>query len=234
MNRQLALQFDFQPQQTFASFYPAGNQEILEHLKRFAQYADELQIYLLGESGMGKTHLLQACCQMAGEQGKSIFYYDLKQTDENSADLFEGLESIDLVCLDNIECISGMKNMEQALFNFYNRHRDQDKQLLLAANCPPRYLPFQLPDLKTRMSWGLTLKLTPPDDDQLIEAFKYKAHALGFNIPNHIGNFLKNHYRRDLPGLWQLLDKIDRLTLTTKRKITLPQLKQLISDDETG
>ncbi|MEO1899038.1 MAG: DnaA/Hda family protein, partial [Methylococcales bacterium] len=115
-----------------------------------------------------------------------------------------------------------------AFFNFFNLHRDNNKHLLLSAHCPPQFLPIQLPDLKTRMSWGLTLKLKALTEEQQLNALRFKAHDLGFEIPLNVGRFLMTHYARDLPSIWQLLDKIEQETLAEKRKISIPFLKQIM------
>ncbi|HIF54939.1 MAG TPA: DnaA regulatory inactivator Hda, partial [Methylococcaceae bacterium] len=142
--------------------------------------------------------------------------------------LLDGLEELDLVCFDNIENIAGNSEWEQAFFNFFNLHRDNNKHLLLSAHCPPQFLPIQLPDLKTRMSWGLTLKLKALTEEQQLNALRFKAHDLGFEIPLNVGRFLMTHYARDLPSIWQLLDKIEQETLAEKRKISIPFLKQIM------
>ena len=231
--KQRALQFDLPGEKNFVNFFPASNIEVLDHLHRFVTEKNELQIYLWGEAGLGKTHLLQACCHLAQQQHQTALYLDLATTDNKPADILEGLEAIELVCLDNLDSIAANSAWERALFDFYNRQRDAEHQLLIAAQCPPRYLPVNLPDLKTRMNWGLTLKLKPLDDQQMIEALRFKAQTLGFDIPERAGQFLRHHYQRNLSGLWRLLDKIDQTTLVEKRKLSIAMLKRIIEQDES-
>ncbi len=233
---QLPLQFEFQSNQNFSTYYPDGNEEVIAHLQQL-YLNDEQQIYLWGEQATGKTHLLQAVNIAASKQKLSVFYYNLHVPKLPSPSILEGLESFDLVCFDNIQLIAGNSEWEQAFFNFYNLHRDNNKKLLISADCPPKYLPLQLPDLKTRMSWGLTLKLKTLSDEQQLNALIYKANDLGFEIPHAVGRFLMNHYARDLPSIWDLLDKIEQATLSAKRKITIPFLKQIMNqpnNHETG
>jgi DnaA family protein len=232
MAKQRALQFELPGEKKFEHFLPAANTEILDHLQRFVTEQNELQIYLWGESGQGKSHLLQACCHLAHQHNKNAFYLDLATTTSHPADILEGLESVELVCLDHLDCIVGVTDWEQALFDFYNRQRDTEHQLLMAAQTPPRYLPVNLPDLKTRMSWGLTLKLKPLSDQQMIEALRLKARTLGFDISDRAGQFLRHHYQRDPAGLWQLLDKIAQTTLVEKRKLSMAMLKRIIEQQD--
>ena len=227
MPEQFPVQFEFQSNQSFSTFYPGDNAEIITHLRQLFLNKEQL-IYLWGNAGTGKTHLIQAACQFANSLDKSCFSFTLNQV-LPSPSLLDGLEQLDLVCFDNIEHIAGNIEWEQAFFNFFNLHRDNNKYLLLSANCPPKFLSIQLPDLKTRMNWGLTLKLKTLTEDQQLKALIFKADDLGFKIPVAVGRFLMAHYARDLPSIWQLLDKIEHATLAEKRKITIPFLKQIMS-----
>ncbi|QPK62242.1 DnaA regulatory inactivator Hda [Methylomonas sp. LL1] len=227
---QVPLQFEFQSNLTFASFFAGNNAEILDQLQALADDGEEQQIYIWGENGSGKSHLLQACCQHAKIRGKDPFFLKLMADQLPSPALLDGLEHMELVCFDDIQHIAGHADWETALFAFYNSHRQNNHKLLLAADCPPKYLPFGLPDLKTRMSWGLTLKIQPLRDDQIIDALAFKAHFLGFDIQPKVGRFLLNHYVHDLPALWLLLEEIDRATLAAQRKLTIPFLKQILAE----
>lgn len=226
---QVPLQFEFQGDQTFASFFPGANLEVIEQLRRLAGSGGEQQLYLWGESGCGKSHLLQACCQEAKQNGKDPFYLQLHAGRLPAVDLLDGLEQFALVCLDNIQAISGQAQWEQAFFAFYNAHRQNNHRLLLTADCPPKYLTFDLPDLKTRMAWGLTLKIQNLRDDQLIDALTHKARFLGFDISPSVGKFLLHHWVHDLPSLWRLLETIDHATLAEQRKLTVPFLKKILA-----
>lgn len=227
---QIPLQFEFQSNLTFASFFAGHNAEIVNQLQGLAADGDEQQVFIWGEHGSGKTHLLQACCQQARQLGKDPFFLQFDGDHLPSPSLLEGLEEMELVCFDDMQHIAGHAEWEAALFAFYNSHRQNNHKLLLSADCPPKYLAIELPDLKTRMSWGLTLKIQPLRDDQIIDALTFKAHVLGFDIPSHVGRFLLNHYVHDLPALWLLLEKIDRATLAAQRKLTIPFLKQILAE----
>lgn len=227
---QIPVQFEFQGNQNFESYFSGQNAEIVGHLQAMCNQGPEQQIYLWGEPGTGKTHLLQACCQQAKTLGKEPFYLSFTQANLPSPAILDGLETMDLVCFDDLQQIAEDRHWQQALFNFYNRHRQNNHYLLVAANCPPKYLPFELLDLKTRMSWGLTLKIQSLRDDQLIDVLTHKAHYLGFDIPAAVGRFLLNHYVHDLAALWILLDKIDHATLAEQRKLSIPFLKKILAD----
>lgn len=229
MAKQLPLQFEFQANQGFNAFYSGNNKETISHLQQIFS-SQEQQVFIWGDTGTGKTHLLQAVCQESHSHDKTSFYFSFNSDPLPPTDILNGLDHFDIVCFDNVEKIAGNTQWEQAFFNFFNSHRDNNKQLLLSANCPPKYLTINLPDLKTRMGWGLTLKITPLSESQQIDALIYKANDLGFEIPENVGKFLMSHYARDLPSIWVLLDKINHATLAAKRKLTIPFLKQIMSE----
>jgi DnaA family protein len=102
----------------------------------------------------------------------------------------------------------------------------------LSAACLPKELPIQLPDLKTRLNWGLTLKIQPLTNDERISALIFKANQMGLEISPQVGLFLLTHYDLDLSALWRLLEQLDQASLSAKRKLTIPFLKKIL--DEAG
>ncbi len=228
--KQLPLQFEFRANQTFEDFFPGNHSEVLNHLLNASVGLGERQVFIWGLSGLGKSHLLQACCHRAQNAGLSSFYFSLSALELPDPELLTGLEMFDVVCFDNMEQIAGNTAWEEAFFNFFNRHRDQDHSLIMSANCAPNQIAIQLPDLKTRLNWGLTLKLQTLSDNDKIKALIFKADKMGFQISTQVGHFLLTHYERDLPSLWVLLTKLDQASLAAKRKLTIPFLKQILSE----
>ncbi|MGJ0517121.1 MAG: DnaA regulatory inactivator Hda [Methylomicrobium sp.] len=230
MAKQLPLQFVFRANQTFQDFFPGANLAVVNHLQQCVAGSGETFIFLWGQTGLGKSHLLQACCHEAQKLGLPSFYFDLDQAAGASLKLFNDLEACELVCLDNVEAMAGFPDREQALFNFFNRHRDLGHKLILSAGVSPKELDIQLPDLKTRLNWGLSLKIQTPDDEGRIAALIYKARRMGLEISPQAGRFLLNRADRDMASLWHLLDRLDQASLSAQRKLTIPFLKQILDE----
>ncbi len=224
---QLPVQFEFKGDQSFADYFAGSNKEIVAHLQDCVTGKGEQQIYLWGERGLGKSHLLQACCQKARQQAIQAFYYSM-QPPLPDASLLEGLEEQEVVCFDNIGQLAGNPAWENAFFVLFNQLRDRGQRLIVSDNCPPKQLPISLPDLKTRLAWGLTLHLQPLTDQDCIALISFKARRMGFDIPPRTGQFLLTHYARDLPSLWALLARLDHASLAAKRKLTIPFIKQIL------
>ena len=227
--KQLPLHFEFRANQTFDDFFPGANLEVINHLQKSITGNGERQVFIWGPSGLGKSHLLQACCQQAQSLQLSSFYFALSPVELPDPALLIGLDKFDVVCFDNIEHIAGNPVWEMAFFYFFNLHRDQGHTLIMSAACAPGDIAIQLPDLKTRLNWGLTLKIQPLCDSEKITALIFKAGQMGFEISPQAGRFLLTHYERDLSSLWALLTKLDQASLAAKRKLTIPFLKQILS-----
>jgi DnaA family protein len=231
MAEQLPVHFEFNSTQTFSGYFPGSNEEILNHLKATIRGVGEDFIFLWGEAGFGKTHLLQACCDEAYKLGISAFYYNCAELKTLTPELFDGLEAYELLCLDNFHALYKQQDLEQAFFNFFNRHRDHRHRLIISANQNPKVLEFSLPDLQTRMNWGLTLKLQALSDNDKIAALTFKAQRIGLEITQQSAKFLLTHYDRSLSALWFALDKLDKASLASQRKLTIPFLKQVLKLD---
>lgn len=230
MPEQLALPLGFNPQLGFEQFWPGPHGEVLAHLRDAARDMREELIVIWGGHGTGKTHLLNACCAEASRAGRSATYLPLSLLRQHGPEALEGLSDYAVVCLDDLQSIAGDLAIEKALFEFFNRARDARRQLLASAALPPPQLPFALPDLSSRLAWGLTLRLQDLDDEDTLQAMNLKARALGLELPPPVGRFLLQRVRRDLSALDALLVKLDGASLAAQRKLTVPFVKLHLGD----
>ena len=223
---QLALALTLREESTFANFYPGCNLKVFSALQAFAARTGEPFIYLCGSPGTGRSHLLQACCHEVSP-GRGI-YLDLTEPGLNPA-VFLDMEFFSLVCLDNIEAIMGRQDWELALFNFYNRSREQNSRLLVSSSALPGHLPCQLADLCSRLSGGLILCLNQLTDDQKRSALRLRARLRGLELSTDSGNFLLHHYPRSMNHLFLALDTLDREAWAAQRRLTIPFIKKVLN-----
>lgn len=229
MSIQFSLQFKFQANQGFNTFFPASNQATITQLQKLIVTATgERQIFLYGAAALGKSHLLQACCQFAHKKGMNPFYYPFDKKRLPILSMFEGLENVKLVCFDNVDEIIGNLDWEQAFLNFLNQHLENNNRLILAARLHPKDINAKLLDLKNMLNTSLTLKLKPLEPDEIIAALIHKARYMGISISSKVGHFLIAHYASDMPSMWILLEQLDTATLSAQRKLTIPFLKQIL------
>lgn len=226
MTQQLPLPFDIPAEHSFSSYYTGINQAAVESLHSCASGEGENFILLCGSTGLGKTHLLQACCNLANETHRQAAYLHLQTLQTNNMECLQNLDTLDLVCIDDVDLLAGTAGQEQAFFHFFNRIQDNGNQLIIASPTPATRLHIALPDLKTRLASGLTIKLHPPSDEGKLETLKLRAQQLGFELSTQAGHYILTHYPRDLSSLWDTLKQLDQATLSAKKKLTVPFIKQ--------
>ncbi|HEX4780933.1 MAG TPA: DnaA regulatory inactivator Hda [Usitatibacter sp.] len=214
--RQLLLDFTQAPAPTFANFVPGGNAE-LAHAVEAAVRGDppERVMYLWGESGAGKTHLLKAFAQAGAPRARYVPARDFM--DAAGAAVF---------AVDDVEQLTDAEQV--SLFNAFNE-RTFDF-LLVAARAAPRDVGLRR-DLATRLATGLTYRVLPLTDEEKRAALAAHAKARGFAIPEEVTAYLLTHARRDMGSLIGALDSLDRYSLQTGRPITVPLLKQALQQE---
>lgn len=228
MNEQLPLAFSSREESKFSDFLPTRSTRlVIEELRRFTRKESERVIFLCGESGSGKTHLLHAACHSLMAQGELPVYLSLQQSYLNPA-AFDNLEYHGVVCLDDLESILGQEGFEETLFHFYNRCQEQKTQLLIAARKPASKLNFLLPDLQSRLYHGLTLTLDPLTDAEKIYVLQQKAHQRGIEFTIDAGAYLVRHASKDMTTLMNYLEELDKATLIKQRKLTIPFIKSVL------
>ncbi len=189
----------------------------------------EWYIYLYGPTGMGKSHLLQAACHQSDTLGLASLYLPLQElVDYSPQDLFEGLEQLELVCLDDIQCVLGKKQWEQALFNLFNRLAENKTRLLVSGDCAIRELPIKLPDLQSRLSWGSVYKLSAIGDEQQLAVFQFRAEKRGLAVNDEVAQYIYHRCQRDMDALVDVLDKLDSASLKEQRRLTVPFVKLVL------
>jgi DnaA family protein len=228
MSVQLPLHIGLRDSATFANFYPADNAQVLAQCQQCARLEGERFVFIHGASGSGKSHLLQAACHAASEQGQPVVYLPLAQRAGFNVAMLEGLEHMGLLCLDDLDAIAGDAEWEEAMFHLYNRVRDAEAHLIVAANNHPAALAMQLPDLQSRLVWGLVFKLQSLDDEQLTAALQLRARGRGLELPGEVVAYLLKRCTRDMNTLFDLLEKLDRESLVAQRKLTIPFVRQFV------
>lgn len=220
---QLLLGIGLRDNVSFSNYYPAQNQQVVQAL----QQADEAFIYLWGSHACGKTHLLQALCQAVAEQGQAVAYLPLAE-EGMVPQMLEGMETMSLLAIDDLDQIAGNAEWETALFHLYNRMRDAGGRLLVTARLAPAALSVQLGDLASRLSYGLTLQLHELGDEDKLKLLQLRAGNRGFDLPDEVGNYLLKRCERDMVSLIRLLEKLDSATMEAQRKLTIPFVKSLL------
>lgn len=225
---QLTLGVGLKDEATFANYYAGSNASLVQELKKTASGQGEKFIYFCGSGGQGRTHLLQACCHAANQHGLSSVYLPLENLIEFSPGVFEGLDSLDLVCIDDLQKIAGNQQWEEALFHAYNRIRDAGSSLIMTANTLPKLLNMTLPDLVSRLSWGIVFQMQPISDAEKLATLIMRSENRGMTLSEEVGKFLLTHCPRHMSALFAALDTLDKASLASQRKLTVPFVKTVL------
>lgn len=244
MLHQLPLEFKFLDSTTFAEFFPGKNQELLTTLKKFLELNNKQEFfYLWGNNQVGKTHLLQACCNHVLKYNTQAMYLSLSTIDFDSFGLnldnnidksyidnfLGGLDAIPLLCLDDIHLVVKNLYLEEKLFHLFNNIRSNNNKLIVAANTPPSNLSLSLPDLKSRLTWGITYHLQELSEQEKITALIMRAEQVGLHLSEKVAKFLLLRIPRNMGELFGVLKRLDNASLVAvKRKLTIPFVRSVL------
>ena len=228
MTNQLTLGVSLKDEATFANYYPGNNGPLIQTLQNAVTGVGERVIYFCGSGGEGCTHLLQACCHKANRQQFTSQYLPLRSLIAYSPVVLEGLENLQLVCIDDFQLIAGRPEWEEAFFHFYNRMHDAGGRLLVAANVLPKFLGLQLPDLVSRLSWGVVFQLQPLTDMEKMTVLVMRAERRGMTLSEEVGKFILKHCPRHMSTLFSALEALDKTSLAAQRKLTIPFVKSVL------
>jgi len=203
-------------------FYIGDNEELLQYLHNFDDMAEQLT-YIWGYSGVGVSFLLQAVANRYKAP-----YISLKQIPDISPELLNGLSDFPLVCIDDLDSVAGRGNWQDALFHLFNESRSKGNKLIFGNHDSPASADMSLEDLKSRLFWGQCFQVMALSDEQKQLALIERAGSKGLMLEASTAQFLLSHYSRDMQAQFQLLEKLDHASLTHKRKLTIPFIKDTL------
>ena len=200
---------------TLDNFVVGRNVELLSALNHAINQTQlERGIYLWGEAGGGKSHLLQAVVDKAHKLNLSATYAAGSVP-----------EVAQVVAIDNVELLDEAAQI--SLFALYNHQRETGGMLLVSGSASTAHLSLR-DDLRTRLGWGLVYQVQPLSDAEKALALQQHANARGFELTIEVTQYLLRHGRRDLPALLGVLDGLDEHCLRMKRGASVPLLKEVM------
>ena len=224
---QIPLQLEPRRPDRFDDFIAGPNVSALAAVRQLLNEPGG-SLFLSGPDGSGKSHLLNALCHEARENGLAAFYIAPKRLPEEAAASLEGLQVLDLVCVDDLDCVAGNPVWESALFGCFNEVRAARGRLLVSSNRPLASLEFCLPDLASRLAWGVRQNLRLPDDGGKLEILQQRALTLRIDLPQDVQSYLLKYGKRDMSSLLLALERLKDAAFAGKRKITVPLAREIL------
>ena len=222
---QMALPLRLADHAVFASFLSIGNEALVATLADLASSASGQGCWLWGPSAIGKTHLLQAVCDSAGDRS---VYVPLRMLADAGPEILDGLAGRDIICIDDIDAVAADPAWEGALFTLCNQVLDADRILIVSAAMSARECPISLPDLQSRLARLPIFQVQPLGENERVMALQLRARHRGLDLPDDTARYLLTRSRRDMASLYGLLDKLDLEALRAKRRLTIPFVKSVL------
>ena len=202
---QIPLPLSFDKRFSLENYISRDSQYISHHLTALFDETGEPLIGLWGGTDCGKTHLLNACAHYARHCNVQFHLFDAVQLLEANAQSFSGFPEGSVVGVDNLDLLAGNRDWEEQFYQLINRVQSGEIRFVFSLSRNPRDIGFRLPDLKSRLMWGLLISLQSPDDEQLIKVLTKRANLLGLEMSDNALNYLLTHYSKKLSEQMQLL-----------------------------
>ena len=176
-------------------------------------------LFIYGDSGLGKTHLLYAIAHQVmrrGQDAKIVYIKGDEFTIElvnairegKNAEFREKYRQASLLLVDDIQFIAGKQQTQEEFFHTFNTLYESGKQIVLTSDRPPREM-TQLEDrLRTRFEWGLMVDVAPPDFETRMAIIKTKAALLGVQLPDEISGYIAENVTANVRQIEGTLNKI--------------------------
>ena len=224
---QLPLAVKLKSAQTFASFVSGQNAPLVHSLSQRTHAQGLATFWVWSVGGAGRTHLLQALCHAATSVGKRSMFLPLSDP-SLTPDLLEGLEQLNLVCIDDVDAGFPSVEWERGLFRLHLGLMERGGNLVLSAAAPPAGLPIGLKDLASRFQAAEIWQLHPLPEALQAEALQKRASQLGLTLSAEVQTYLLRHAPRDLLFLCEFLDELDTQALVKQQGITVPLVRELL------
>ncbi|MBA3632004.1 MAG: chromosomal replication initiator protein DnaA [Acidobacteria bacterium] len=204
-------------------------------------------MFIYGGVGMGKTHLMHAAGHAIKERNRHLrvayisaekfmnelinaIRYDKTQT------FREKYRSIDVLLMDDVQFMAGKERTQEEFFHTFNALHNDQKQIVVTSDCPPREIPTLEERLHSRFEWGLIADIEPPDLETKVAILKRKADLDGVSLPDDIAFFIASKVKsniRELEGSLVRLVAISSLRgLPISKMLAQDAMKNIIDSEQ--
>lgn len=217
----------------FHNFQTGNNGALLAHVQKTIKgncTPGPAITFCYGATGSGKTHLLSASHYMAESLGLSCQYIDMRELLSMPPQIIDGIGNMSAVFIDNIHVIANDRAWQLQLFDTLNQFLEKASCcMMIASRQSVKACEFSLPDLASRLTWGTTYRLNELSEDDKVQALKEHFDHRGIHVQDEVIEFLMKRSERDMHKLMALVEQLDRLSLQSKRKLTIPFVKQALT-----
>ena len=225
---QFSLRIKLRDEARFANFHEGRNSAVVARIQSWLETESPEPMLVCGDSGVGKSHLLNAACLAFEERGLDALYLSLSEAAALAPQALEGFERFDLVCLDELEALPPAPDWQEALLHLYNRVLDSGGHLLVASRKPPGAQDWPLADLASRLRALPVVQLALPRDDDRHAMLAARAASRGLILSDDVAGYILRRAPRDTGELLGILERLDDASLQHQRRLTVPFVKHIL------
>ena len=232
------------PKNTFSNFIVGGGSE-LAHAACVAISNAPAHAYnplfLYGETGLGKTHLMHAVAHQALNRNPScrITYVScekftnefIRAIQENTLTKFRSrYRSVDYLLIDDIQFLAGKERIQEEFFHTFNEIYEAQRQIFLTSDRPAGEIDKIESRLLSRFQWGLVTDIQAPDLETRVAILSRKADAMGITVEPEIIEFLAKNISRNVRRMEGALTRVAGYVGLTRKKADLETVQRLLRD----
>ena len=202
-------------------------------------------LFIYGSSGLGKTHLLFAITNEIKKQDPDVHIVYMKGEDfinEVISNIRTGTMSTfrsrccsaDVLLIDDIQFIAGKTSTQEEFFHTFTTLYENQKQIILTSDRPPKEINPLEERLLSRFEWGLIADIQPPSEELRNAIIRQKAESLGITIPDDALTFLTNRLQRNIRQIEGAIKKIEAISSLSGAPITLDMCRRAVADIVSG
>lgn len=211
-------------QYTFENFVVGSSNKFAYNAARAVAEAPGMSynpLFIYGQSGLGKTHLLYAIAHKVHENHPEyrVVYIksedfvnelitNLRRQEYYMQEFRDKYRNVDLFLMDDVQFIAGKDRSEEELFHTFNTLHEQKKQIVFTSDRPPQEMLRMEERLKTRFEWGLSVDIQPPDYETRVAIIKNKAINRGISIPDPVLNYVADNITANVRQIEGVVNKI--------------------------
>lgn len=205
-------------------------------------------LFIYGGVGLGKTHLMHAIGHYIlqnNPKAKVVYVSSEKFTnelinsikDDKNEEFRTKYRNVDVLLIDDVQFIGGKERTQEEFFHTFNTLHENNKQIILSSDRPPKEIPTLEDRLRSRFEWGLIADIQPPDFETRIAILKKKADVENLNIPNEVMVYIATKIKSNIRELEGALIRIVAFSSLTNKEISVDlaseALKDIISNKHT-
>ncbi len=198
-------------------------------------------LFIHGGVGLGKTHLLQAICQRMLDQrpDERIVYMSCDSFvnqfiqmvgSGQMRDFRNRFRNVDVIVIDDIHFLQGKTSTQEEFFHTFNTLHQQQKQIILSADCPPKEIPELEERLISRFNWGLVAQIDKPCYETRVAILQRKSAARGISIPDEVMAYVAQRIENNTRELEGAITKLAGMAQVYGRLIDMDMVRAALGE----